>query len=845
VNDKKTETRREGSGPAWLSGFSLDLKVGLRMLAKYPGLTLVGVLGMSVAVAVGTLAFTAAEALTGGTLPFDPEHRVVLISNVDTSGRVDGRRTHLHDLETWREGLHAVEAFGTYRTVPRNFIVPDVPPGEMLVAEMSASAFRLVGVAAARGRTVSEEDEQDGAPHVVVIGYDLWQERLGGREDILGSTVQLGATRHTVIGVMPKGFAFPMNHQLWAPLRLRPSLYARGESPAIEVFGRLASGVSLDEARQQITTIGQRLAAEDPKSHEYIRPGVFLFTRAFIDRMRINSTQAGSLVHLAQVIVVMLLAVIATNVAVLVYARTASRAGEIAMRTAIGASRRRIVTQLFAEALVLASVGSVVGVAVAYFSFAYVQAIVKQAAGDFFIPYWVKLQLTPGVAAYVVVLSIFAAIVIGVIPGLKATRYRVSENLKDLSGSSLRLGRTWTALLVAQVAVSVTAWPIVLGGGTLWVRSILFDRAMPVTESTVMATPLLDPPSASSTGTVEDARTRRTRYTSRVTELAQKLRDETGGFDVVLMSSVPGTEPGQPILIDRLNGDTATAEDRYVGIGYVDVEFFRVFDVRVLAGRSFTAADFAPGASSVIVNRAFAQHFFGSGSATGRRFRVAPRTNAAATAQPWLQIVGVVDDFPALRSGESPRLRTYMPLQPATVYPLTLGVRARSLNPSGVADRVRLIALSVDPTLRFARIRTLAAMLNDDREAERLALFGLVMVALSVVVLSAAGVYALMSFTVDRRRREIGIRMALGARSGRVLAEIFSRAMRQIAIGVVIGLVGSSILRPILGDSSTFAQLLVYWLVVSALMAIVVTAASIAPARRALSVQPTEALRAE
>lgn len=529
----------------WISGLSLDLKVGLRMLVKSPAVTFVGVLGMAVAVAVGTLAFTAAEALTGGTLPFDPQHRVITITNFDTRRSTDGRRTHLHDLASWREGLHTVEALGAYRTVPRNVIAPNALPGEMLVAEMSAAAFRVVGVAPARGRLLNDEDEQAGAPDVVVIGYDLWKQRLGGREDILGSSVQLGAVRHAVIGVMPNGFKFPMNHQLWVPLRLTASAYPRGEAPAIEVFGRLASGASLDEARREMMTIGRRLAVEYPKTHEYMRPAVSLFTRAFIDRMFVNGTQAGSLVHLVQVIVILLLVVIATNVGVLVYARTASRSAEMSVRTALGASRRRIVTQLFAEALVLSSVASLIGTLVAYFAFARVETAVKQIVGDF-MPYWVQLQLTPGVVAYVAGLGMFAAIVIGVIPGLKATRHRVYENLKDLSGGSLKLGRTWTALLVAQVAVSVTALPLVLSGSIYWVQSITFDADTPVTEKSLMAIPLLDPPSVSSTVAIEDVQTRRARYTNRVTELAQKLRSEPGGFDVVLMSSIPGGEPAQP-----------------------------------------------------------------------------------------------------------------------------------------------------------------------------------------------------------------------------------------------------------------------------------------------------------
>ncbi len=841
-----------------LGGLSLDFKLGLRMLAKHPGLTVIGVLGMSVAVIIGALAFTAVRAITGGALPFDEGDRVVAIWNADTRGNRDGSRTHLHDLAVWRETLRAVEDLGAYRTSHRNLVATDGRAEAVRVAEMTASGFRLARTVPIRGRTLSADDEREGAPAVVVIGYDLWQRRFGGSDDVVGLTVQLGAARHTVIGVMPKGFAFPINDQIWTPLRLNPSVYERGQAPAVNVFGRLARGASLDDAQRQLTTIGQRLAAAYPRSHEHIRPGVRPYARVLGDTPRFSGSQISSLLHLGQVVVSLLLVVIATNVAILVYARTASRAGEMAVRTALGASRRRIVTQLFAEALVLSAVASAVGILVAHFAFRRVEAMVRQSVGDQ-IPYWMRLEITPTVVAYVAGLTVLAAVIIGVVPGLKATGHRVAESLKDLTGgSSVQLGRTWTALLIAQVAVSVAVLPVALDGGRAWVNLSLLDPGGRVADSFVIATPVLDAVNDSRGVSREDPAARRVRYVDRVAELERTLEAEPGGFDVVVMSSRPGAESETKFELLSSSSSTdsvmTTRTKWAAGLGSVDADFFEAFGVRTLTGRRFIAADFATTTSAAIVNASFVKHFLGGGNALGKRLRPARLDGATSAARsdgstdPWWEIVGVVADFPVPEDPDAlraPRPKVYRPLRPAEFYPVTLGVRARVLTPAGAADRLRTVGMAVDPALRFTSIRTLDDLLNTEIEGERMAILALVMVALSVVLLSAAGIYALMSFTVARRTREIGIRAALGAQSGRVIAEILSRAIRQIAIGVAIGIVGMWVLAPLAGESSPTTERLVNLLQVIAAMVIVGFIATLGPARRALRVQPTEALRAE
>ena len=429
------------------------------------------------------------------------------------------------------------------------------------------------------------------------------------------------------------------------------------------------------------------------------------------------------------------------------------------------------------------------------------------------------------------------------------------RSLKEHSGhASMRLGRTWTALLVTQVAVSVAALPIAVSGGQAWLRMVMLDRNTPATESFVIATPRLDAEATASSARGEADSAHRVHYTARVTELVQRLRAEPG-FTVVLMSTPPAAESYLEVDIGQeptaMSSDTAMARvNGPLVYQRVDTTFLASFDVRRLSGRGFTADDFVPGTRTALVNRSFVTHFLGGGNALGRRVRPSAqqpdqRTAAAAGQAAWWEIVGVVDDFPGLVAPGALRPKLYLPLDPAATWPLTIAVRGKNITPTATADRIREIAMEVEPAMRFTSIRRLADILEDAIKVERLAMLGLVMVTLSVVLLSAAGIYALMSFTVARRRREIGIRAALGARPVRVLAGVLSRAMWQIGMGIVIGVAGTGALFGLAGQTGSTGQLVVLLLLLAAMMVVVGGLATIAPARRALRVQPAEVLKAE
>ena len=819
----------------WLHGLSLDLQLGLRMLLKYPGLAVVGCIGMAVAIAIGAASFTVIRAVVAPALPLDDGDRIIAIQNLDrASADQNNGRTQLHDYELWRREVSAIAELGAFRIINRNTVTADGRVVPARIAEMTASGFRVARVAPLLGRYLVDADERADAPAVVVIGYSVWRSQFAEDANVLGRTIRLGNVLHTVIGVMPRDFAFPVNNRIWIPLRLDPLQYERGNAPPVEVFGRLAAGAQLQEARSQVATIAQRLAAEHPRTHEHVSARLVSFADIFFE-----SPQLRWALYLAQFAITMILVVIGVNVAVLVYARTITRTGEIAVRTALGASRTRIVSQLFAEALVLSSVAAATGLFAAHITLLQVDALMERLGGEQ-VPFWWDFSLTPATIAYTAVLAIIGAVIIGVIPALKVTGRQVRATLQHLGsgGSGMQLGRTWTVLIVTQVAVAAAMLPIGLGG---FKQSVDFRRNTVGRFTTeFLTTPLLLDREGSAVSEPSETPFR-TRYQQLQTELDRRLEAEPAVAVVVRSAAAPGMEDSRNIEVERTGPDTA-ATTRNAGTGAVDSRFFDAFGIRVLAGRTFTASDFdEPQPTAVIVNTAFVERVLANADPLGRRVRYesGPDTEADP-ARPWYVIVGVVSNFtdgPGLGAA-----RMYHPLADDT-YPVNLAVRIRGPAPEAFSNRLRELTLAVDPMLRLSKIATLERALRDADADEQIAIEIIVSLALSTLLLAAAGISALMSVTVARRRREIGILMALGAPPHRVLVQVLARVIKQLALGILSGIALLGAFFVIDGNVDTndllsFGQIAV-------VMTIVGILAAIGPARRGLRIQPTEALRQE
>ena len=452
----RSETVPPGRGRTIVVSW-LDFKLALRMLIKYPGLTLVGGLAIAFAIAAGAGVFEFVNQVVHPTLPLDEGDRIVGIRNWDAeAGRVVDQATH--DYVTWRAELESVEDLGAFGTLERNLITGQGGGEPVLVAEISASAFRLARVPALLGRPLVETDEQAGAPPVVVIGHRVWQTRFAGNPDVVGQTVLLANAERTVVGVMPKGFAFPFAHSIWVPLRLNVLDYERRQGPAVP-FGRLAPGVTLDEAQAELTSIGRRVAADFPDTHEHLRPEVMPYALSILNRPGFPGLIWIGLMSI-NVFVIMFLVLVCGNVALLMFARAATRESEIVVRNALGASRGRIIMQLFAEALVLGGVAALLGLAAASFGLKWALDVANTELLGGLLPFWFTDSLSPATLIYAGVLTVLGAGIAGVLPALKVTR-GVDQRLRQTrtGGGGLQFGGVWMAVIVVQVAVTV-AFPV-------------------------------------------------------------------------------------------------------------------------------------------------------------------------------------------------------------------------------------------------------------------------------------------------------------------------------------------------------------------------------------------------
>lgn len=831
------------AGISWL-----DIKLGLRMLLKYPALTLVGGLGLaiSIAISVGFFAFLSANVYP--TLPLEEGERIVAIENRDATTIVGEERRSLHDFVTWREELRSVEHVGAFRTVERTLIAGEGSPEPARVAEMTAAGFRLARTPPLMGRYLVPEDEREGAPHVVVIGHDVWQGRFAGDPGIVGREIRLGRTPHTVVGVMPTGFAFPMSHEFWTPLRADPSAFERREGPAIFIFGRLAAGYTMEEAQAELDAIGDRTAAAFPETHARLRPMVMPYTHSLTD---IQGTTTWMVVQM-QLMMSLLLLVVALNVAVLVYARTAARQGEIAVRTALGASRGRVVAQLFAEALVLALGAAIVGLTLAQVGVGLGNQILQQEMTG--TPFWMDYSLRPATVLFTVLVAVVAAVIVGVLPALQATGPRLQSDLRQLGGGTgLRLGRTWTLLIVAQVAIAVAALPAAVNLGWSEIRTATTRPIYPAQEFLVAGIgeeePVMGTAGSDAPGEAGD-------FGVRLTELIRRLEAEPEVAGVTFRASLP--DRSGPLEVEGVPAPVESPAGHGVSSVGAGIGMLEVFGARLLAGRGFEPGDLGHGSGAVLVNRAFVRQVLGGGEALGRSVRYSEVAGEVADAraqrsagdpavsQRWFQIVGVVED---LRTNPmDPELiepQLFYPVAAEQIQQATLAVRLRGSEPAAFGPRLRAITASVDPSLRLGRVRSLADSDRQDELAVRLVGLVIGLVLLSVFLLSAAGVYALTSFTVTRRRKEIGIRSALGAHPRQVLWSVFSRAARQVGVGLAVGISAAALLDGLAGGELMGGRAGILLPTFGGIMALVALLAALGPARRGLRIEPTEALRAD
>jgi predicted permease len=749
-------------------------------------------------------------------------------------------RRLLHDFFAWRAELETIQDVGAFRMASRNLISPDGQIERLRLAEMTASGFRVAAVPPLLGRALLDSDEVEGAPPVVVIGHDVWTERFGANPGVVGRTMQLDRTSHTIVGVMPKDFGFPLADELWIPLHWDPDDHPTlvGSSRAF-AFGRLAPGETLVTAQAEITAIGNRRAAELPATHEHIRALVMPYTDTHtgMDGPPAGGGSQGLGISMVITFFTLILTIPFANVAILFYARTATRAGEIAVRSALGASRRRVVTQLFVEALILAGVAGAAGAALAVFALGRFHDIWEFSFGG--LPFWATGGRNAMTVAYAAGLTVLAGVVAGAVPGLKATRRDVQSNLSRLpSGNGMRLGGTWTALIVVQVAVTVACMPPTVSLAWALLEPTEVEPTFPdagIVVAQVAVAPFADPAGESDS--------ERPRWAEEIVRRVGEIQTVSA---VTYATALPGNTSRSAVI--EVEG-FASIEGRVrhpVGGASVAPGFFDAIGATVQAGRTFDSRDLEPQSRPVVVNASFARELLVEASAVGRRLRYHSDTGPG----PWREIVGVVDDLTRARrpdASANSRPVVFELLSAADPLPRQIVIARVASDPSSFAVRMRDIVVAVDPALQLGYVGPLGEVPSPIRSLSRWGAIGVALAIMSVLLMATAGIYALMSFNVTQRRREIGIRSALGADRKYVLVVVLSRALRQLGAGVLLGLVGAALIGDALVNAiglpprSDTAPLVV----VSALILSVGLLGAIGPARRGLRIEPTAALREE
>ena len=475
--------------------------------------------------------------------------------------------------------MKSVDDMTAFRTVTRNAATGENAIEVVRVAEMTPSGFRLARVPAWLGRGLEEGDAFPGAVPVVVIGADVWRGRFGSDPGVIGRPLKLGAATYTIVGVMPAGFAFPVNHEFWVPLITTGAETARGTGPSVFIAGRLARGSDLNAANAELTTIGERMAAAFPETHGQLRPEVLPYTYPFAGMSRSSADGFWP----ASLLVSLILVVVCVNVAILIYARTATRLPEIAMRSALGASRVRIVTQFLVESFVLSTGAAVAGLVVVRLALGWARSSMASLDQSTF---WSDYTIPGPAVAYAVALTIVAGVVTGIAPALRASRGHVQTDLRHFtSATSLRLGRTWTTLIVTQVSIASAALPIAIGLGWFQIRDIFNLPAFPV-EQILFAEVGLD--RELSAGLPAEAGALASRFARLQTELSRRLEAEPGVASYSFTLDLPNI--GRPGRIALENDPWGGGLTRQIQPSTVDTRFSVPSSWRCLRGANLLRA---------------------------------------------------------------------------------------------------------------------------------------------------------------------------------------------------------------------------------------------------------------
>jgi putative ABC transport system permease protein len=796
-----------------------DLKYSARMLTKNPGFTAVAVLTLALGIGANTAIFSVVNAILLRPLPYKDPGQLVQIWETNPLRGFPEFPASPPNFFDWRDQNHSFSQISAVQYDDYNLTGAGAPI-RVFGIDVTPNIFALLGAKPELGRVFTETEDDPKNSKVAMIGHSLWQTQFGSDPSIIGRTIVLDAKSYTVVGVMPASFRYPeADTQIWSPLILpEDSKTARG-AHWLSVVARLKPGISFDQAQAEMQTIAGRLENQYPASNKdwnvFLRP---------LRKEVIGNIQTALLVLLGAVGLVLLIA--CSNVANLQLARTSARRREIAIRAALGAGRRRIVRQLITESLLLAVVGSALGLLLAWWGTA---ALLKLDTEG--IPRQSEIGIDGSVLLFTAGVAFITSLLFGLVPAMQSASLDLTTTLKEGTGSrGSSAGRFRQILVVSEVALAM----VLLVGGGLLVRS--FTRLLNVS-------PGFNPENILTFRVqLPDAKyPKKEDNQAFFRELFARVGALPGVESVGSTLSLPLTNNASNLQF-RLDGQAQDPGTKPSSAQYniVSPDYFRTMGIPVLRGRVFTAADTNDSQPVLVINQAMARRFWPDTDPIGQRIVVSDRQSAPR------EIVGVIGDIRQTALDKAANPEMYTCLFQKGVGSASLVVRSK-MAPLSLTSAVTEQVHSLDKDLPVQGVLSMEEVIGTSVGSRRFSTYLFTLFSLLALVLATVGIYGVMSYNVAQGTREIGIRMAIGARPLDVLKLVLGAGMRQVLLGAAIGIVGALLLTRFLAsllygvtayDPVTFAGVVI-------LLAGVALAACYIPARRAMRVDPMIALRYE
>ena len=802
----------------------------LRLLAKSPGFTAVAVLTLALGIGSVTAIFSTADALIWKTISLpDIDHLMMVLSKQpQTGGIVDWSVSSPADYLDWKSRVQSLQELAGYQFGSANIMPPDGQPVRVQEFLVSSNFFKVVGVSAAIGRTFAPGEDELGRSDEVVLSHGIWQRTFGGDPAVLGKTLKLDGRNCTVIGVMPRDYNFPVSAEVWTPMTLTPKLKNERMGRSVVAIGRLKPGVSRAQAASEMQSIARRIAEQYPDTNKGWDT-VLIPVREFVVS---GLTRQYTLFLLGAVGFVLLIA--CANVANLQFARASGRSREIAIRSALGAGRWRVVRQLLAENLLLAAMGAVFGLLLAAWGIDLIKSSMSPEVAKY-LPRWYDMGIDARTLAFTVTATVFAALAAGLAPAFQVSRPDLAGTLKE-GGRGTSAGRGSHRIRNFLVAGEIALAMVLLVGAGLMVRGFgrLLNDAETLHPDTLLTfrIGLNDP-------RYKAPEARRAFFDATLARLEHLPGVQTAAYATAVPHT--GHSSGRAFTIEG-HPPASANEQPVCTLQVVSPSYLRTAGIALKRGRELSARDGAEAPKVAIVSERLVQRYFPGEDPIGRRIQI----RDDMFHNPVVTIVGVAADIVLQAWDRGPRPTLYVP---AAQMPQNWsdGALRVSGDPAGLVRSLQAAIHESDPELPVFDIRTMTKAMQQELLGLRYVEVMMVIFGVMALVLASIGIYGVLAYSVSERTHEIGLRMALGAGQPTVLGMVIRRGMLLALAGLAVGftlafglarLLASLLWGVTASDPLTFGG-------ISSVLALVALAACYIPARRAASVDPIVALRYE